>query len=50
MTIRSYLELNEWQITEIKSALKEAEAGDFATEKGVHAVTKKWRRGAGQKD
>jgi len=44
--IRSYVELNEWQITEIKAALKEADAGDFATEKEVEAVMKKWRRRA----
>jgi len=31
--IRAFVELNEWQIAEIKVALKEADAGDFATEK-----------------
>ena len=46
--IRAFVDLNEWQITEIKAALKEAEAGDFASEKEVHAVMKKWRRGAGK--
>lgn len=45
--IRAYVDLNEWQIAEIKSALKEADAGDFASEEEVAAVTKKWRRGAG---
>ena len=40
--------MNEWQITEIRAALKEADAGDFATEAEVEAVRKKWRRGAGQ--
>ena len=44
--IRSYVELNEWQITEIKSALKEADAGDFASEKEVQTVMKKWTRRA----
>ena len=44
--IRSYIELNEWQISEIKSALKEADAGDFASEKEVQAVMKKWTRRA----
>ena len=44
--IRAYVELNEWQINEIKAALKEADAGDFATEKEVEAVTKKWSRRA----
>jgi len=44
--IRAYVELNEWQITEIKAALKEADAGDFASEKEVHAVMRKWSRRA----
>ncbi len=46
--IRAYLELNEWQIEEIKAALKEADAGDFARADEVQAVTRKWRRRAGQ--
>ena len=46
--IRAYIELNEWQITEIKSALKEADAGDFASDKEVQTVMKRWRRGAGK--
>jgi RHH-type rel operon transcriptional repressor/antitoxin RelB len=40
-TNRANSDLTEWQITEIKSALKEADAGDFASEKEVHAVIKK---------
>ena len=44
--IRTYVELNEWQISEIKAALKEADAGDFATEKEVQAVIKKRSRRA----
>jgi RHH-type rel operon transcriptional repressor/antitoxin RelB len=44
--IRAFVELNEWQITEIISALKEANAGNFATEKEVQAVVKKWNRRA----
>jgi RHH-type transcriptional regulator, rel operon repressor / antitoxin RelB len=46
--IRAYVELNEWQITEIKAALTEADAGDFASEAQVQAVKSKWRRGAGK--
>jgi RHH-type rel operon transcriptional repressor/antitoxin RelB len=46
--IRAYVELNEWQITEIRAALKEADAGDFASEAEVEAVRRKWRRGAGK--
>lgn len=44
--ISSYIDLNEWQIAEIKAALKEADAGDFATEDQVEAVVRKSRRGA----
>ena len=44
--IRAYVELNEWQIAEIRAALKEADAGDFASEKEVQAFMKKWKRGA----
>jgi RHH-type rel operon transcriptional repressor/antitoxin RelB len=44
--IRSYVDLNEWQIAEIKAAIREADAGDFATEDQVEAVVRKWRRGA----
>jgi RHH-type transcriptional regulator, rel operon repressor / antitoxin RelB len=41
--IRSYLELQEWQIDEIKAGVKEADAGDFASEAEVQAVLRKWR-------
>jgi RHH-type rel operon transcriptional repressor/antitoxin RelB len=44
--IRTYVDLNEWQIAEIKTALKEADAGDFAIAEEVERVFKKWRRGA----
>jgi predicted transcriptional regulator len=44
--IRTYVDLNEWQITEIEAALKEADADDFASEKEVRAVIKKWSRRA----
>jgi len=46
--IRAYVELNEWQIIEIRAALKEADAGEFASEAEVEAVRRKWRRGAGK--
>ncbi|MGO9061922.1 MAG: CopG family ribbon-helix-helix protein [Candidatus Binataceae bacterium] len=45
--IRAYIDLNEWQIGEIKAALKEADAGDFASAEEVQAVTRRWRRRAG---
>ncbi len=41
--IRVYVENNEWQIGEIRAALQEADAGDFATDKDVVALAKKWK-------
>lgn len=45
--IKQYVELESWQVGEIKSAIKEANAGDFATEAEVDAVKQKWRGNAG---
>ncbi len=45
--IRSYVENNEWQIGEIQAALKEADARDFASDKDVTALAKKWKVNAG---
>jgi RHH-type transcriptional regulator, rel operon repressor / antitoxin RelB len=44
--IRAWVDLNEWQIGEIKAALKEADGGDFAGEEEVRTVIRKWGRGA----
>jgi predicted transcriptional regulator len=41
--IREFVENNEWQIREIRVALKEADAGDFAADKEVAAVARKWK-------
>ncbi|CAG1017792.1 hypothetical protein BURC_02487 [Burkholderiaceae bacterium] len=41
--IREYVELNEWQIHETRAALAEADAGDFASDKEVRALAKKWK-------
>lgn len=41
--IREFVENNEWQIAEIHVALKEADAGDFATDKNIAALAKKWK-------
>jgi predicted transcriptional regulator len=41
--IREYVENNEWQIAGVRKALKEADAGDFASEKEVATVAKKWK-------
>lgn len=45
--IREFVENNEWQIGDIHAALKEANAGDFATDKDVNALAKKWKVNAG---
>lgn len=45
--IRAFVENNEWQIAEIQAALQEADAGDFASDKEVAALTRKWKLNAG---
>jgi RHH-type rel operon transcriptional repressor/antitoxin RelB len=45
--IREFVENNEWQISEVGAALKEADAGQFATDKDVAALAKKWKVNAG---
>ena len=40
--IEEYLDVNEWQIKEIKAGIKEADKGDFAYDKEVAAVIAKW--------
>jgi predicted transcriptional regulator len=44
--IRDYVALNSWQIGEIHKALGEADRGEFASEKEVKRVAKKWTRRA----
>lgn len=39
--IRQYLDLESWQVGEIQQALKEADAGDFASDDEVDAVVRK---------
>jgi predicted transcriptional regulator len=41
--IRSYLDLNEWQIDEIEAGLREADAKDFASEAEIEAIFSRWR-------
>jgi RHH-type transcriptional regulator, rel operon repressor / antitoxin RelB len=41
--IREFLENNEWQISEVKAGLAEADVGDFASDKEVALLAKKWR-------
>lgn len=44
--IREYVELNDWQIAEVKKALAEADHGDFATDREVKLTVRKWTRRA----
>ena len=41
--IRAFVETNEWQIREIRAALREADAGDFASDKDVAGLSRKWK-------
>lgn len=41
--IESYVELNAWQIEQIKEGIAEADRGEFATEEEVEAVFAKYR-------
>jgi RHH-type rel operon transcriptional repressor/antitoxin RelB len=40
--IRDFLSLNEWQIAAIKKGLREADAGNFASDGEVEEMFKKW--------
>jgi predicted transcriptional regulator len=44
--IRDYVALNEWQIEEITKAIGEADRGEFASDKQVERVMRKWTRRA----
>jgi predicted transcriptional regulator len=41
--IREFVDNNDWQIAEIQASLAEADAGDFASDKEVAALAKKWK-------
>jgi predicted transcriptional regulator len=45
--IRAYVDVNEWQIEEIKKGLREADAGDFATDAEMEQTIDKWVRRGG---
>ena len=45
--LRDFVELNEWQVEEIKSALQEADNGDFASQQAVNKTLDKWGVDAG---
>jgi len=40
--IREFIELNEWQIREIQQALREAAAGEFASDDEALQIFAKW--------
>jgi len=40
--IRQYLDLEAWQVGEIQQAIKEADAGDFASDEEVDAIVRKY--------
>ena len=40
--IRDFVELNEWQVSEIRAAIKEADDGDFSSESEVSGTFAKW--------
>jgi RHH-type rel operon transcriptional repressor/antitoxin RelB len=40
--IASYVDLQEWQIRQIEEGLREADAGDFASDEEVAAVFARW--------
>lgn len=45
--IREFVEANEWLIGEIQAALGEVDAGDFASEQDLQALSQKWQVNAG---
>ena len=40
--IQDFVEREAWQVAEIEQALREADAGDFATEEEMTALDAKW--------
>ncbi|MFO1370421.1 MAG: CopG family ribbon-helix-helix protein [Marinagarivorans sp.] len=40
--LHDYVELNEWQLQEINSALEEADKGDFASSQAITETLGKW--------
>lgn len=40
--LRDFVELNEWQISEIKQSIEEANNGQFASDQEVHSTLSKW--------
>ncbi|GAB2894446.1 ribbon-helix-helix protein, CopG family [Uliginosibacterium flavum] len=45
--IRDFIERESWQISEITQAVREADAGDFASDAEVSEISAKWQTHAG---
>ncbi|MCL1939639.1 MAG: hypothetical protein FWG04_03130 [Desulfovibrionaceae bacterium] len=45
--MQDFIEREAWQVAEIQQAIKEADAGDFATDEEVQAIKAKWSSNAG---
>lgn len=44
MAMQDFIEREAWQVQKILEAIKEADAGNFATDEEVNAVFDKWSR------
>jgi predicted transcriptional regulator len=42
--VSAYLDTHRWQIDHIKEGLRQADAGEFATEAEVAAALRRWRK------
>jgi predicted transcriptional regulator len=42
--IDAYLDIHQWQLEHIKKGLRQAQAGQFASEKEVRKALARWRR------
>jgi predicted transcriptional regulator len=41
--VDAYLAVHRWQIAHIEAGLRDAEAGDFASDEDVEAAYRRWR-------
>jgi len=41
--VDAYLAVHRWQIAHIEAGLRDAEAGDFASDEDVEAAWRRWR-------
>lgn len=44
--LQEFVDLNEWQVAEVESAIREADNGDFAAPQAVASTLEKWGVGA----